>query len=101
MAKQSSIAKNNKRRALADKSWKIRQALRQQAADTNASPQERWDAQVKLQKLPRNTSPCRVVNRCFLTGRPKGFLRKFGLSRIAVRELANQGMLPGVTKSSW
>lgn len=101
MAKTSSIAKNNQRRAKADKSWKIRKILRQQASDASLSLAERWEAQVKLQKMSRDTSPCRVVNRCFLTGRPRGYVRKFGLSRIAVRDLASRGQLPGVIKASW
>ena len=86
---------------MADRSWQVRKALRAQMVDPKLSPQERWEAQVKLQKMPRDTSPIRTVNRCFLTGRPRGYLRKFGLSRIAVRELAYKGQLPGVTKASW
>ena len=65
------------------------------------SPENRIDAIIKLSKLPNNSAPCRVRNRCILTGRPRGVYRKFKLSRIAFRELANEGKLPGVTKSSW
>tara|TARA_B100000749_G_scaffold280875_1_gene279614 strand:+ start:60736 stop:61041 length:306 start_codon:yes stop_codon:yes gene_type:complete len=101
MAKLSAVEKNNRKKAKADKYWQYRRELKKQIINENLSDDERFEASMKLQKLPRNTSPHRVINRCALTGRPRGFLRKFGLSRIAVRELANQGKLPGVTKSSW
>jgi len=101
MAKVSAIHKNMRREALAAKHGPIRKKLRKQSVDLNLSEEERWEAMMKLQKMPRNGSPSRVVNRCRLTGRPKGVLKKFGMSRIAFRELALQGKLPGVTKSSW
>lgn len=101
MAKLSSINKNEKRRQLAAKHGPIRRQLRKQSLDPNLSEEERWAAAIKLQKMPRDGSPTRVITRCKLTGRARGNLRKFGLSRIAFRDLALQGKLPGVTKSSW
>lgn len=101
MAKRSSIEKNNKREDLAKKYAAYRAELRKKVVDQKLSEDERYDAHIKLQKLRRDTSWSRVVRRCHLTGRPRGHVRKFGLSRIAVRELANQGLLPGVTKASW
>lgn len=101
MAKLSSINKNNRRRALSTKHYKARKELRAKSIDTNLSDDERQAAFLKLQKMPRNGSPIRVVNRCAITGRPRGNLRKFGLSRIKFRELALTGKIPGVTKASW
>ena len=101
MAKKSSIAKNNQKRAKAEKYIAYRKELKKMIVNETLSDEEREMAALKLQKLPRNSSLHRVTNRCFLTGRPRGYLRKFGLSRIAVRELANFGQLPGVTKASW
>ncbi|NQZ01725.1 MAG: 30S ribosomal protein S14 [Bdellovibrionales bacterium] len=101
MAKVSAVNKNNRRAALAAKHGPIRKKLRKISIDPNASEEERWDAMMKLQKLPRDGSPSRVVNRCRITGRPRGVLRKFGMSRISFRELALGGKIPGVTKSSW
>ena len=101
MAKKSSIAKNQRRIALSEKHREARKALRKTSVDLTLSDDERWEATKKLQSMPRNGSPCRVVNRCYMTGRPRGVLRKFGLSRIAFRELALSGKVPGVTKSSW
>lgn len=101
MAKKSSIAKNKKREELADRYFAYRAELRKNVIDENLSEDERFDAHLRLQKLRRDTSKSRSIRRCHLTGRPRGHLRKFGLSRIAVRELANRGLLPGVTKASW
>ena len=101
MAKVSAIKKNEKRMKMAAKQGPIRKQLRKQSLDPNLSDEERWDAAMKLQKMPRDGSPSRVVTRCKMTGRPRGTLKKFGISRIAFRELALQGKLPGVTKSSW
>jgi small subunit ribosomal protein S14 len=89
MAKISMVARDNKRRALWAKFAEKRAALKE-AGDTEG-----------LQKLPKNSSPSRLKNRCFATGRPRGFMRAFGLSRIKFRELANEGKIPGVRKSSW
>jgi len=71
------------------------------ARDRDAAPEDRFEAQLKLAEMPRNSSPTRVRNRCSLTGRPRGFYRKFRMSRIAVRDLASAGQIPGMLKSSW
>ena len=101
MAKKSSIEKNERRKKKAAHWGPIRAKLRAESVDIRASEKARELARLKLQKMHRDGSPFRVVNRCALTGRPRGFLRKFGLSRLAVRELALSGKLPGVTKASW
>lgn len=101
MARKASIEKNNDRKEVSTKYWEHRRKLREDAVNFKLSEQERADARLKLEKLPRNTNPNRVINRCQLTGRPRGNYRKFGLSRIAFRELALAGRLPGVTKASW
>ena len=89
MAKESMKARERKRQALVDKYAEKRQALKE-AGDYEA-----------LQKLPKNASPVRLHNRCKLTGRPKGYMRQFGLSRVLFREMANKGLIPGVKKASW
>ena len=101
MAKKSSIVKNEKRFEKAKKFLSIRRSLRKASINMKLSEEERTQAFLKLQKLPKSTCLNRVVRRCNLTGRPRGHLRHFGLSRIAVRELAHKGHLPGVTKASW
>lgn len=101
MAKLSSIHKNNRRKLLAEKYGRYRTELRKIANNPNKPDEERDSARLKLQKLPRDTSPIRAITRCYLSGRPRGCYRKFGLSRIAFRELAHRGLLPGVTKASW
>lgn len=101
MAKLSSVNKNEYRRQLSQKYGPIRAELRAKAVNMKLSDEERQAAQLKLQKMPRDTSPIRVRNRCKLTGRPRGNLRKFGLSRMQFRALAHRGAIPGVTKSSW
>lgn len=101
MAKISSIAKNNRKRKLAMKLEPLRKELRKIVVDESKSWEERDAAQLKLQRLPRNGSMIRVRNRCVLTGRSRGNYRKFGISRIKFRELALEGMIPGVTKASW
>lgn len=101
MAKVSSIVKNERRIKLAAKQAKIRKELRAKVVDENLSDEERDAASIKLQKLNRNGCPTRVRNRCVITGRSRGNYRKFGISRIKFRELASQGMIPGVTKASW
>ena len=78
-----------------------RDALKAKMRESVDDPQARWDAQVALQKLPRNSSPTRLKSRCEVTGRSRGYMRKFGLSRITFREMASQGLLPGIRKSSW
>ena len=101
MAKKSSIEKNN-RRAKRAKQYAARWAkLRKTARDRSAAPEERFAAQMKLAELPRNSNPTRIRNRCELTGRSRAVYRRFKLSRIALRDLASVGLIPGVTKSSW
>ncbi|MEG9530973.1 30S ribosomal protein S14 [Mannheimia indoligenes] len=101
MAKQSMIARDVKRAKLADKFYAKRQELKAIILNANSSDEERWDAVLKLQTLPRDSSPIRQRNRCRQTGRPHGVLRKFGLSRIKVREAAMRGEIPGLKKASW
>lgn len=101
MATLGSVVKNNRRKKLAVKYGPIRKALRKKSLDTSLSEEERTEAFVLLQKLPRNGSPIRVRNRCAMTGRPRGNLRKFGLSRLSFRAMAHLGKIPGVTKASW
>ena len=101
MAKQSSIQKNLKRRNIVKKFSKRRQSLKKQIMKKDLSIEERFKLQSKLNALPRDSSKIRVRNRCKLTGRTRGVYRKFGLSRIKIRELSMSGALPGVVKSSW
>ena len=101
MAKKSSIEKNNLRVKLAKQGAQRRARLKAVARNRAGEPEDRFAAQLKLAELPRNSSATRVRNRCSLTGRPRGFYRKFKLSRIAVRELASAGQIPGMLKSSW
>ncbi|MGE9294194.1 30S ribosomal protein S14 [Ruficoccus sp. ZRK36] len=101
MAKKSSIARNKKREHLVEKYAAKRAELKAILANPDTSDEEFWNAQRKLNKLPRNSSPIRVRNRCSVTGRPRAYIRKYGLSRITFRELASNGHIPGVTKSSW
>jgi small subunit ribosomal protein S14 len=101
MAKKSAIDKNLKRSALTVKYAAKRAELKAQAKDRDASPEERFNASLKLAKLPRNSSKVRVRLRCELSGRPRGNYRRFKLSRIALRELGSQGQIPGLVKSSW
>ena len=101
MAKQSSIQKNLNRRNIVKKFNKKRQSLKKQIMRKDLSIEERFKIQSKLNELPRDSSKIRVRNRCKLTGRTRGFYRKFGLSRIKIRELSMSGALPGVAKSSW
>ena len=101
MAKKSMIAREVKRRRLAELHDKQRLQLKQQIIDEDSSYDERWQAMVDLQKLPRDSSRSRQRNRCALTGRPRGYFRRFGLSRCALREVVMRGEAPGVTKASW
>ena len=101
MAKTSSVLKNDRRRALSVKYRARREALKKTIKDPATSPDERAAALAKLAKLPRNSNPIRIVNRCVMTGRSRGNLRKFGLSRIQFREKALRGELTGVVKASW
>jgi small subunit ribosomal protein S14 len=101
MAKISSIEKNKRRKRLVAKYAAKRGALLALANDQSLPPEERFAARLKLAELPRNSAPVRLRNRCGLTGRPRGYYRKFNMSRIAFRDLASAGMIPGVVKSSW
>ena len=101
MAKTSSIEKNLKRINLVKKFSKKREALKKIVKNRKLTLDERFEAQLKLAKLPRNSSKTRIRNRCEITGRPHGVYRKLKISRIALRELASKGRIPGMTKSSW
>jgi small subunit ribosomal protein S14 len=101
MAKKSAIEKNKRRRKMA-KQYAGRRARLLEIANDRTLPQEdRFAARLKLAELPRNSAQVRVRNRCEITGRPRAFYRKFKISRIALRELASSGMIPGMVKSSW
>jgi len=101
MAKKSMIEKNNHRRTMVKNKSATRKALKGLIMDKDTSMEERFEAVMKLAKMPRNSAKDRIRNRCELSGRPRGFYRKFKLSRIALREMASAGQLPGVIKSSW
>ncbi|MBX9992338.1 30S ribosomal protein S14 [Phreatobacter oligotrophus] len=101
MAKKSSIEKNNRRRALVARDAKKRAALKATVMDQSLSIEERFAATVKLASLPRNGAKVRIKNRCEVTGRPRAFYRKLGMSRVALRDLGNKGLVPGLVKSSW
>ena len=101
MAKKSSIERNLKRQKLVAIYAAKKEELKKILKNPNTTDEEFFAAQRKLCKLPRNASKIRIRNRCSITGRPRGYIRKFGLSRITFRELALDGKLPGVTKSSW
>ena len=101
MAKLSAVNKNKKRIKLSDKLFKKRQNLKKIIMDKKLPLEERFKAQQKLSKLPRNSSKTRIMNRCQITGRPHGVYRKLKISRIALRQMASSGKIPGMTKSSW
>ena len=101
MAKKSAIERNKKRGRMAERYAERRAALRETVRDRDLSPEERFQAQLKLNELPRNSAKNRVVLRCALTGRSRGNYRKFRLCRIALRDLASIGQIPGMVKSSW
>jgi small subunit ribosomal protein S14 len=101
MAKLSVINRNDKRRETVKKFAAKRKALQDAANNQALSQEERYEARLKLQKLPRNASPVRLRNRCALTGRPRGVFRKFGLARGKLRDIAMRGDIPGVIKASW
>jgi len=101
MAKTGMIKKNEHRRQLTKQKAPAREALKATIKNKETSMEERFDAVMKLAKMPRNSSKVRIRNRCELSGRPRGFYRKFKLSRIAFRDLASAGHIPGVIKSSW
>lgn len=101
MARKALIEKEKRRAELTSRNWEKRQALKKKAIDLSFSEEEREEARIALNKMSPNSSPVRKRNRCAFTGRPRGFLRKFGLSRLTFREMASYGLIPGVTKSSW
>ncbi len=101
MAKKSSIEKNKHREKLVKQYAARRKKLKVLADDQNLSPEERFAARLKLAELPRNSSAVRIRNRCEVSGRPRGFIGKMKMSRIAVRDLGSRGQIPGLVKSSW
>ena len=101
MAKKSSIEKNKRRRKMVATFAPKRKLLADTANDQSLSMEERFEARIKLAELPRNANPTRLRNRCEVTGRPRAYYRKLGMSRIALRELGSQGLIPGLVKSSW
>jgi small subunit ribosomal protein S14 len=101
MPKTSAIQRNEKRKKLSAKHAKARAELKAILKDPATTDEAFYAAQKKRQQLPRNSSPTRIRNRCSMSGRPRGFIGKFGVSRIQFRELALAGKIPGVTKSSW
>jgi len=101
MAKTSSVNKNKRREKMAKQYAVKRAKLKAMAVDDKLTPEDRFAARIKLAELPRNSSPTRIRNRCALSGRPRGYKRKYGVSRLTFRELALAGKIPGVIKSSW
>ena len=101
MAKKSSVNKNSHRKQLVVRYAAKRKRLKELASDLNKPSEERFAARLKLAQLPRNSAPSRVRNRCELTGRARGYYRKLRVCRNMLRELASQGLIPGMTKSSW
>ena len=101
MAKKSMIAREVKRRKLNEQHQAARESLRRRVVDESLSYDERWQAMLDLQKLPRDSARTRQRNRCALTGRPRGYFRRFGLARNALREVVMRGEAPGVVKASW
>lgn len=101
MAKKSSVEKQKRRERLVNLKWNKRQELKKKIYDMSLNEEERHEARINLNKMPRDSSPIRLRNRCQLTGRARGFLRKFQISRLTFREMASMGLIPGVTKSSW
>jgi small subunit ribosomal protein S14 len=101
MAKKSKIARNQQRQEVVERYAAKRAELKKQLVDPNSTDEQREAARVGLQKLPRDASPVRLRNRDVIDGRPRGYLSKFGISRVRFRDMAHRGELPGVTKSSW
>lgn len=101
MAKKSAIAKQRRRAVLVDRYREQRHALKRVVSHPDTTPEDRAEAVRRLQRLPRDSSPTRLRNRDVVDGRPRGFNRRFGLSRIRLRDMAHRGELPGVTKASW
>lgn len=101
MAKKSSLARQKRREVLVQNKWEKRQQLKKTIASPDSTMEDKQAAMIALTKMPRDSSPSRLRNRCQLTGRPRGFLRKFGVSRLCFRELASFGYIPGLVKASW
>jgi len=101
MATKTWIAKQKKRARLVELKWDKRQSLKKIILDMNTSEEDRNAAKMALNKMPRNSSPVRLRSRCQLTGRSRGVLKKFKLSRLCFREMANSGLIPGIVKASW
>jgi small subunit ribosomal protein S14 len=101
MAKTSAVEKNKKRRKMVDRFAEKRAALKAIVMDQDKPMEERFRAQLQLAALPRNSSKTRIRNRCEVTGRPRAYYRKLRMSRVALRELGNNGLIPGLVKSSW
>ena len=101
MAKKSAVEKNKHRRELVKRYTGKRERLLAVANDESRAMEERFEARLKLAELPRNANPTRIRNRCEMTGRPRAYYRKLGMSRIALRELGSKGLIPGLVKSSW
>ena len=101
MAKTSMVERNRKRQKLAKKFASRRANLKARAGDQSLPMEERFQARLKLAELPRNSSTTRIRNRCEVSGRPRGYYRKLRMSRIALRELTSNGLIPGMVKSSW
>ena len=101
MAKKSMIVKNIRRKQIVERYKTRRIELKKILKNPKTSEEEKQITRIKLEKMPRDSNPVRIRNRCVVTGRPRAYYRKFGLSRITFRELASQGMIPGVSKASW
>src|ERR1700688_4799061 len=99
MAKKSSVEKQKRRERLVNLKWNKRNELREKSYNMNLPQEEREQARIALNKMPRDSSPCRLRNRCQLTGRARGYLRKFKVSRLCFREMASFGLIPGITKA--
>ena len=101
MAKKSKVVKNIQRQEIVNRFSKKRKELKAIIKDPNSTYQEKRLAFMKIEKMPRDANPIRLRNRCNLTGRPRAYYRRFGLSRLSLREMASEGLIPGVTKASW
>lgn len=101
MARKSSIVKQQRREKMVKHHWEKRQELKQVVSNLHTSAEDRYKAMCELDNLPKNSSPVRLRSRCKLTGRVRGYYRKFGVSRLCLRELALSGQIPGMVKSSW
>jgi len=101
MAKKAKVVKNLKRQIISERYRDKRIQLKKIINNPNSSIQEKIEARIKIEKMPRDSNPNRVRNRCNATGRPRGYYRRFGLSRITLREFVNNGLVPGVRKASW